>query len=88
MPELLYASLDECHVIRFFISWLIRRIDWDKTKVNHLDLYKEFAEIERKEVEEEIAAQEAIKQEAELKNAIKKHFPDKKKVPTKVITGQ
>jgi len=88
MPELIYASLDECHVIRFFISWLIRRIDWDKTKVNHLDLYKEFAEIERKEVEEEIAAQEAIKQEAELKNAIKKHFPDKKKVPTKVITGQ
>lgn len=86
VPELLYASLDECHVIRFFISWLMRRIDWDKTKVSNLDLYKEFVEIERKEIEEEIAIQQAEHQQSELKNAIKMHFPDQKKVPTKVVS--
>lgn len=86
-PELLYASLDECHVIRFFISWLIRRIDWEKTKVANLDLYREFVEIERKEIEDEVAIQQAQRQEAELRKAVNKHFPDKKKVPTKVITG-
>lgn len=85
-PELLYASLDECHVIRFFISWLIRRIDWDKTKVSNLDLYKEFVEIERKEIEDEIAVQQAEQQQTELKNALKKHFPEQKKVPTEVVS--
>lgn len=85
LPELLYASLDECHVIRFFISWLMRRIDWDKTKVANLDLYKEFVEIERKKIEEEIAVQEAERQQEELKTAIHKHFPGKKKTPVNKV---
>ena len=54
-PEVLYASMDECHVMRFFIGWLLRRIDWEKTKLDNLDLYKRFVEVEREELEAKIA---------------------------------
>ncbi|MBF6058955.1 MULTISPECIES: hypothetical protein [Thiomicrorhabdus] len=39
-PEVLYASPYSSHVIRFMIRWLIRRIDWSKTKIDNLDLQK------------------------------------------------
>ncbi|MDX1796677.1 MAG: hypothetical protein R3219_08120 [Hydrogenovibrio sp.] len=73
-PELLYASLDECHVIRFFVNWLLKRIDWEKTKLNNLDLYKRFKEIERQEYEEQVAAEIAELEAQEIQKTLDKHF--------------
>ncbi len=61
-PELLYANLDEMNIIRFFANWILKRIDWDKTKINHLELYNNMKEIEKIEHEEKIA-QELAKME-------------------------
>lgn len=56
-PELLYHSPDQCHIIRFMTRWLLRRIDWNKTKLNNLELYKQFIEVRRAEMEAQIQAQ-------------------------------
>lgn len=73
-PEVLYASLDECHVIRFFVNWLLKRIDWEKTKLNNLDLYKQFKEIERQEYEERVASEIAELEAQEIQKTLDKHF--------------
>lgn len=61
-PELIYHSPDQYNVIRFMTRWLLRRIDWDKTKLDNLELYKNFIEVRREEMEEQIQAQ--IEEEA------------------------
>lgn len=72
--ELIYASQDECHVIRFMVQWLLRRIDWDKTKLNNLDLYKRFIDIQREEVKEKLEAEQALLEEQGIQEALEKHF--------------
>lgn len=84
-PELLYASFDECHVIRFFINWLTKRIDWQKTKIAHLDLYKQFKEVERQEYEERVAEEISLLQAEELQKTLDKHFGKDGGV---ILTGQ
>lgn len=84
-PELLYASFDECHVIRFFVNWLAKRIDWNKTKIENLDLYKRFKEVERQEYEERVAAEIAQLQAEELQKTLDKHFGKDSGV---ILTGQ
>ncbi|HHT00623.1 MAG TPA: hypothetical protein ENK73_07185 [Thiomicrospira sp.] len=71
--ELLYASKDQCHVIRFMIRWLIRRIDWDKTKLANLDLYKRFLDEQQAEIEEQIALAAAQQEEQEIQRALEVH---------------
>lgn len=41
-PEILYHSLDQLKIVKFMTRWLLRRIDWKKTKLNNLELYKLF----------------------------------------------
>jgi len=41
-PRLIYAHRDECHIIRFIAHWIIDHIDWNKTRLRNLDLYKLF----------------------------------------------
>lgn len=65
-PEILYQSRDECHVIRFMTRWLLRRIDWKKTHLRNLDLYKQFQEQERQEELERLEALEAQKIEEQM----------------------
>jgi len=65
-PEILYQSRDQCHVIRFMTRWLIRRIDWDKTHLRNLELYKHFIEQEKREEEERLAALEAQRIEEQM----------------------
>ncbi len=65
-PEILYQSRDQCHIIRFMTRWLLRRIDWDKTHLRNLDLYKQFIEQEKREEEERLAALEAQKIEEQM----------------------
>lgn len=56
-PEMLYHSLDQMKVIKFMTRWLLRRIDWKKTKLNNLDLYKLFVDARKKEEETRLQAQ-------------------------------
>lgn len=42
VAERMYSSSDQCHVIRYLTQWLVKRIDWQKTKINTLDLYDAF----------------------------------------------
>ena len=78
-PELIYASLDESHVIRFFANWILKRIDWEKTRVNHLELYKQLKQIEQKELEDRLAIQLAKEQEEELQTTLERHFGAERK---------
>lgn len=73
-PELLYASADECHVIRYFANWVAKRIDWNKTKIGNLDLYKRFKEVERTEYEDRVAEEIAELEAQELQKTLDKHF--------------
>jgi len=73
-PEQLYASKDECHVIRFMVRWLMRRIDWDKTKLENLDLYKRFREQEQEALEAALAEEQARIEEEAIQAELEKHF--------------
>lgn len=74
VAELLYASHDECHVIRFMVRWLLRRIDWNKTKLENLELYKRYVEDQREEIEARLAQEIAEQEEREIQLALVKHF--------------
>lgn len=85
-PELLYTSRDQCHVIRFMVRWLIRRIDWDKTKLANLDLYKRFIKEQQEELEAQIAAAAAQQEEDEIQRALERHqkgMPNRRKIHAK-----
>lgn len=56
-PELLYQSADQLKIVRYMTRWLLRRIDWNKTKLNNLELYKQFVEARREEHEEQLREQ-------------------------------
>lgn len=62
-PEMLYASEDEGRVIRFMVRWLLRRIDWEKTKLNSLDLYQRYIEIQKEEEERKLMEEQALLEE-------------------------
>lgn len=85
-PEMMYTSTDECRIVRFMVRWLMRRIDWDKTKLNNLDLYKRFQLERQQEIEAQIAEQAAMEEEAALREALEKHqqgFIDRRKAPSR-----
>lgn len=73
-PELLYASINECHVIRFLTNWILRRVDWRKTKMENLDLYKTIKHIEQREYEDKIAAELEEMETQEIQQMLNKHF--------------
>lgn len=72
-PELLYASSRECHVIRFMVRWLMRRIDWDKTKINNLDLYKVYKAERQAQIDAELEAQAEEQERLEAQEQLAKH---------------
>jgi len=71
--EVMYSSKDQAHVIRFMIRWLMRRIDWDKTRLANLDLYKRVLEQRQAEIEEQIAIAAAQQEEEELQRTLERH---------------
>ncbi|NPA72910.1 MAG: hypothetical protein GXO35_08795 [Gammaproteobacteria bacterium] len=75
-PELLYASKRQCHVVRFLVRWLLRRIDWSKTKLENLDLYKRHLLQEQQEEEARQAEALARQEEEEIRLAFEKHAKD------------
>lgn len=70
--EVMYQSHDECHVIRFIVRWLLRRIDWKKTHLRNLELYKAYLDQERQELEAQLALEEARRTEEQMAHAMKK----------------
>jgi Arc/MetJ-type ribon-helix-helix transcriptional regulator len=72
VPEVMYQSHDECHVVRFIVRWLLRRIDWKKTHLRNLDLYKAYIDQERQEQQAKEAAEEARRIEEQMAHAMKK----------------
>jgi hypothetical protein len=71
--EVLYASSDQCHVIRFMVRWLMRRIDWDKTKLSNLDLYKRILAEEQQELQADIEAKIAEREAETAQIAVDKY---------------
>jgi hypothetical protein len=51
VPELLYHSRNQTRIVQYMTRWLLRRIDWNKTKLDNLELYKAFTEARREEHE-------------------------------------
>ncbi|MBN2646444.1 MAG: hypothetical protein JXR44_01505 [Thiotrichales bacterium] len=54
-PERLYQSVDQCHVIRWMVKWMMPRMDWHKTKLANLDLYRLFSDQREKQRQEQEA---------------------------------
>ena len=71
--EVLYVSHYECHVVRFMVRWLMRRIDWEKTKLSNLDLYKRILVEEHEALQAEIEAQIAEQEAATAQLAFDKY---------------
>lgn len=77
--ERMYTSRDQCHVIRFMIRWLMRRIDWNKTKLSNLELYKRIVTERQQEVEAQIAAAKKQQEEEEMLRALEERSKKKRR---------
>jgi len=71
--ELLYSSSDQCHVIRFIIRWLMRRVDWDKTKLANLELYRRYHQELQVEAEAKMAAVLAQQESERVQREYEEH---------------
>ncbi len=72
VSEQIYVNHDQSSIIRFMIRWLMRRIDWDKTKLNNLDLYKRVVAQEQEEARAKIEAQIAQQEADAVQRALSK----------------
>ena len=72
-PERLYESTHQNHIIKFIANWMLKHIDWQKTKLDTLDLYKQYRRA--KEHEEELAkvAEQEAHEAAAIAKALEKH---------------
>lgn len=75
--ELLYSNKSQRHVIRYVTSWLMNCIDWSKTKLNNLDLYRQMKLEEQKALEAKIAEAREMIQTQEVQEALLKYFGNK-----------
>ena len=78
-PELLYCSLDQCHVIRFLIRWIMRRVDWSKTKLVNLELYRRYHQELQEEAEAKMNAALAEQEKERVQQAYEAHVKNKTK---------
>lgn len=73
VPELLYSSKDQCHIVRFMVRWMMRRIDWNKTKLGNLDLYKRMLEEMHAELEHQLMLADDEEEVEALRDEYEKH---------------
>ncbi|QCU89451.1 hypothetical protein [Thiomicrorhabdus sediminis] len=73
VPELLYSSKDQCHIVRFMVRWMMRRIDWSKTKLGNLDLYKRVLEEMHLELERKLMLIDEGEEAEALREEYRKH---------------
>lgn len=55
----LYQSPDQKAILKYMIRWLLKRIDWQKTRLDNIDLYHIFLERKQAEAEAEVARLQA-----------------------------
>lgn len=55
----LYQSPDQKAILKYMIRWLLKRIDWQKTRLDNIDLYHVFRERKQAEAEAEVARLQA-----------------------------
>jgi len=77
-PEVLYSSLDQCHVIRFLIRWIMRRVDWSKTKLVNLELYRRYHEELQAEAEAKMNAALVLQEQERVQREYEAHVKRKK----------
>jgi len=73
-PELLYTSKNQCHVVRFITMWLLKRIDWSKTKLSNIELYKAFVQEEKRLIALRLEEEQAMMEAEALQETLDKHF--------------
>jgi hypothetical protein len=78
-PEVLYSSLDQCHVIRFLIRWIMRRVDWSKTKLANLELYRRYHQELQAEAEAKMNAALVQQEQERVQREYEAHMKRRKK---------
>ncbi|WP_294948371.1 hypothetical protein [Sulfurivirga sp.] len=68
MPEEVFAHADQCHIIRFITRWIVERVDWQKTKLRNLDIYKLFVQTRQEQLEQKLAS---LNEYAQMQRVIK-----------------
>jgi hypothetical protein len=53
-PEVIFQHKDQCHIIRFITHWIVARLDWQKTKLSNLDVYKLFVQTRQEQLEQKL----------------------------------
>ncbi len=53
-PKEIYAHREECHIIRFIAHWIVDHMDWEKTKLRNLDLYKLFVRTRNEQLQRKL----------------------------------
>lgn len=87
-PELIYASKSEVKIVKFLTGWIMKRMDWDKTKLNNLELYKIYTAEERRLEEERIRLAKIAEEEQELIKTLDKHFGKSEKNKEKKLAEE
>ena len=77
-PEVLYSSLDQCHVIRFLIRWIMRRVDWSKTKLANLELYRRYHQELQEEAEAKMNAALVQQEQERVQREYEAHMKRRK----------
>ena len=54
VPKQIYAHREQCHIIRLIAHWIIDRIDWEKTRLRNLDLYKLFVRTRNEQLQRKL----------------------------------
>ncbi len=76
--ELLYSSADQCHVIRFLIRWIMRRVDWSKTKLANLELYRRYHQELQVEAEAKVNAALVQQEQERVQREYEAHMKRRK----------
>jgi hypothetical protein len=53
-PQRIFAHHDQCHAIRFLTNWIVERLDWKKTKLRNLDIYKLFVQTRQEQLQQQL----------------------------------
>jgi len=53
-PQVVFEHHDQCHAIRFITNWVVARLDWQKTKLHNLDIYKLFVQTRQQQLAQQL----------------------------------
>ncbi len=65
--RVVFRHHDQCHAIRFLTNWIVERLDWQKTKLRNLDIYKLFVQTRQQQLEQQL---KALNEEAQMRRGM------------------